>query len=259
MKAQVYKDPRPGRVLRALPRALALARPGLGLRGRAGRHHALRLDLLPHARDRGREGARRRRGDPRAEPLLVHGPLLPRRLAPAQGALHGQVAAVHAAACSGSTRTAACSRCGAATPTRTRSSPPRGILERGGDGRDVLRGRPLAHRQAVREAQARHRPAGADDRRADRADRDPRLLEGAQLEAAAVPEGHGPLRRPDRAGTASRTRRASSSRPSPTRSSRRSRRSTPSSRRTAARASRAACASCAAPSARAARRPRRPS
>ena len=46
------QGPAPGRVLRALPRALALARPRLGLRGRAGRHDAVRLDLLPHARDR---------------------------------------------------------------------------------------------------------------------------------------------------------------------------------------------------------------
>ena len=38
-----------------------------------------------------------RPGDPRAEPLLVHGPLLPRRLDPPQGPVHGQVAAVQAA------------------------------------------------------------------------------------------------------------------------------------------------------------------
>ena len=38
-----------------------------------------------------------RRGDPRAEPLLVHGPLPDGLLHPPQGALHGQVAAVQAA------------------------------------------------------------------------------------------------------------------------------------------------------------------
>ena len=41
-----------------------------------------------------REGAGRGRGDPRAEPLLVHGPLPDGLLHPAQGPLHGQVAAV---------------------------------------------------------------------------------------------------------------------------------------------------------------------
>ncbi len=40
------------------------------------------------------EGAGRGRGDPRAQPLLVHGPLPDGLLHPAQGALHGQVAAV---------------------------------------------------------------------------------------------------------------------------------------------------------------------
>ena len=38
-----------------------------------------------------------RRGDPRAQPLLVHGPLPDGLLHPPQGALHGQVAAVQAA------------------------------------------------------------------------------------------------------------------------------------------------------------------
>ena len=44
--------------------------------------------------DRRRQRPGGRAGDPRAEPLLVPGPLLRRRLPAAQGALHGQVAAV---------------------------------------------------------------------------------------------------------------------------------------------------------------------
>ena len=75
------------------------------------------------------------------------------------------------------------------------------------------------------------------DGRAGRADRDPRLLARAQLEAAAVPEGHGPVRRRAALGARSRTPRASSSRRSPTRSSSRSAACTRASRSTAARAS----------------------
>ena len=211
MKAQVYKDPRPVEYFARFHERSRSRDPDWV-------YEAVRVVTTLYAwiffRTRGiarREGARRRRGDPRPEPLLVHGPLLPRRLAAAQGALHGQVAAVHAAAAvdlHARRRVPGAARLRRRGRVRHRLGDPRARRH----GRHVLRGRALAHRQAVRAAQARHRPAGADDRRAGRPDRDPRLLEGAQLEAPAVPEGHGPLRRPDRAGTASRTRPASSSR-----------------------------------------------
>ena len=74
------------------------------------------------------------------------------------------------------------------------------ILARRRHDRDVQRGRPLAHRQAVGQGAAGHRPARAAVRRDDRAGRDPRLVARAQLEAAAVPEGHDPVRRPDPVG-----------------------------------------------------------
>ena len=93
------------------------------------------------------------------------------------------------------------------------------ILGTGRRDHDVLRGRALAHRQSGGAGQARHRAPRARDGRAGRADRDPRLLARPQLEAPAVPEGHDPVRRADPLGARSRTRRASSSRPSPTRSS----------------------------------------
>ena len=122
--------------------------------------------------------------------------------------------------------TAACSRCGAGTADEEAFITAKTVLDHGRHGRHVLRGRPLAHRRAVGQAEARHRPACARDRRAGRADRDLRLGEGAQLEAPAVPEGHGPVRRADPASSEVETRRASSSRRSPTRSSPRSARST---------------------------------
>ena len=68
---------------------------------------------------------------------------------------------------------------------------------------DVLRGRALAHRQSRRAGQARDRAPRAGDRRADRADRDLRLLAHPQLEAPAVPQGHRPVRRRRSAGSRS--------------------------------------------------------
>jgi len=75
-----------------------------------------------------------------------------------------------------------------------------------------------------------------------RSDRDLRLLSRAQLEAAAVSEGHRAVRGRRCAGSAWRTRRASSSKPSPTRSSGRSGVCTAACRSTGARASCSACA-----------------
>ena len=114
-------------------------------------------------------------------------------------------------------------------PRRTRR---RGVRHRRGDPRarrrrrDVPGGRPLAHRHAGRARQAGDRPARARQRRPGRADRDPRLLADPQLEAAAFSRRQGPLRRADALRAPSRTRHASASSRSPTRSSRASASST---------------------------------
>ena len=96
-------------------------------------------------------------------------------------------------------------------------------------------GRPLAHRRAGR-GEARRRQARARDRRAGRAHGDRRHRARAQLEAAPVPEGHRPVRRPDPLRAGRGARRANRRRRPRTSSSPRSRRSTAScARRTAAR------------------------
>src|SRR5919107_2651852 len=91
------QGPAPGVALRPLPSARPHARARLGVRGRQDRHLADGVDVLPRAQPRRREGADVRPRDPRAEPLLVHGPLLHRRVHPPARPLHGQVAALRAA------------------------------------------------------------------------------------------------------------------------------------------------------------------
>ena len=127
-----------------------------------------------------------RRGDPRAQPLLVHGPLPDGLLHPAQGALHGQVAAVQRRRCSSSTRTAACSRCAAARATRRRSSPPSRSSRAGARSRCTARAGARARGKVAEQAKRGIGRLALETRRADRADRDPRLVAHPQLEAAAV-------------------------------------------------------------------------
>ena len=119
--------------------------------------------------------------------------------------------------------------------------PPRrgGVQDRARDPRPrrlrahVLRGRALAHRRA-RRGQAGGRPARARVGRPGRPRRDPRLARRPQVAQAAVPEGHGAVRRADHASTSSPSPRASSSSRPPSASSTRSRRCTrPSTRRAA--------------------------
>ena len=100
------------------------------------------------------------------------------------------------------------------------------ILARGGVVAMYPEGGRSRTGNARRARQARDRAAGARHRRAGRADRDPRLGEDPQLEAAAVPARARAVRRAAALRAPSRTRRASASRRSPTRSSPRSARST---------------------------------
>ena len=150
IKAQVYKDPRPKEHFDRFHARDAHAAAGHRLRDRPHRHHALRLDALPRARHRRRAGPAQRAGDPRAQPLLVHGPLPHRRLDPAQGPVHGEVAALQAA---DAVHLHPRRRLpGAARPPRRRDvrhraqGPRRRRLRR-----HVLRGRALAHRADRRD------------------------------------------------------------------------------------------------------------
>ena len=197
MRDAGLQGPASRRALRAVPRALAHARARLGLRGRA--HRRPRSTRWTFFRARGIAADKvpaERPAHPRAEPLLVHGPLLPRRLDPPQGAVHGQVAALQAA---DAVDLHARRRVPGAARLRRRG----GVHHRARDPRRAAaRSRCTARAGARAPAScpsgaARHRPARARVRRDDRPGRDPRLVEGAQLEAAPVPEGDGPLRRPD--------------------------------------------------------------
>ena len=93
-------------------------------------------------------------GDPRAQPLLVHGPLPDRLLHPPQGPLHGQVAAVQTADAvhlHPRRRVPGAPRRARRGDVHHRRDDPRARRR----DRDVLRGRALAHGQARRAGQAR--------------------------------------------------------------------------------------------------------
>ena len=84
------------------------------------------------------------------------------------------------------------------------------ILEPGRDAARLRRGRALAQRRAGR-GQAGDRPHRARIRRAGGPGRDPRLGEGAALEALQLPQGDRPVRRAARASRPRRRRAASAS------------------------------------------------
>ena len=88
--AAIQGEPSPGGVP-APARMGAHPRRGLDLRPGPHARHPRRALPIQDPRDLGRQRAHRRAGDPRAEPLLEHGPLLRRRLHPAQDQVHGQV------------------------------------------------------------------------------------------------------------------------------------------------------------------------
>ena len=175
MREQVYTDPRPKEYFDRFHERARTREPDWVYEAVRAAHLAVRLHAPARARDLHREGARQRGGDPRAQPLLVHGPLPDGLLHPPQGALHGQVAAVQGADAVHLHPRRRVPR----SPRRARRGD---VHHRRGDPRarrrdhDVLRGRALAHGQARRAGQARHRAPGAGDGRAGGADRDPRLL-----------------------------------------------------------------------------------
>ena len=210
------------RALRSLPRACAHAASPTRLRARPRPHDALRRG--PRFRVRGRspsrEGAAARRRPPRAEPLLLPRPLLPRRGAAAEGAVHGEVAALQAAAAVRLHARRACSRSGAATATRRRSSRRCSILERGGCVAMYPRGGALADRPLGDAA----KPGIGRLALESGAPVVPVAIHGSSRvrnwRARPVPDGHRPVRRPDPLRAVVETPRASSSRRWPTRSSR---------------------------------------
>ena len=225
IRAQVYKDPRPKEYFDRSTRARARAsrtgstRPcGWSRRSTPGRSSA----RAAHGAEKVPVG---RPGDPRAEPLLVHGPLLRRRVRSGGACASWRSRSCSSRRCSGSSPTAACSRCGAATRTRRRSSP------RTGSSTAAARSSCTARAAARARARCPSKPKRGIGRLA--------LESGAPVVPVAI---HGSshvrnwkrLQFPKvtvRYGDAIRwrrspTRRATSSRPSRTRSSRASRCST---------------------------------
>ena len=97
MKAQVYLDERPKEYFDRFHERGRTREPDFVYEAVRSLTLAVLVVVLPRARDLDREGPADRPGHPRAEPLLVHGPLLRRRRDPAQGPVHGQVAALQAA------------------------------------------------------------------------------------------------------------------------------------------------------------------
>ena len=193
LKPQVYKDPRPAEYFDRFHERSRTHEPDWV-------YDLARIILtLPAARlsapgDRSRERSHLRARDPRPEPLQPVGPLLRRRLHPAEGSVHGQVAAVL------NPLIEFIFRHGGAFPIRRGHHDEEAfktaftILDRGGCMLHVPRGRPLTDRRDHRAAPRR----GTDRTPVGRA-RDPgghpRLAGRARLAQAAVPEGDGPVRR----------------------------------------------------------------
>ena len=211
IKPQVYKDPRPAEYFTQFHEA---ARKGVGWTYTLGRIVlTLPTLLIYRVRKIGLEHVPRDgRVDPRPQPLQPDGPLLRRRLPAAEDPLHGEIADVRAAGADlhlqarrglpGSPR--APRRGG--DHDRQRDPPP------GRDAARLCRGWPLALRRA-RQAETGDRPDRAGIGRPGRPGRDPRLGQGARLEAAALPQGHGPVRRADQLpGRAARRAASASSR-----------------------------------------------
>ena len=227
IRAQVYKDPRPEEYFDRFHERSRTREPDWV-------YEVVRIVTSLYAwtffRARG-DGAEKvpaqRAGDPRAEPLLVHGPLLRRRVHPPARARSWRSRSCSSRRCSGSTRH------GGVFPVRRGYQDEEafitanGILERGGAIVMYCEGGRSRTRHAVRAAQARASggsrwsPARRSCRSRSTA---PRTC--ATGSAAQFPKVHGALRRRDPLGPDRASRRATSSRRSRTRSSRGSRGST---------------------------------
>ena len=208
MKAQVYKDPRPAEHFDRFHARTRARAARLGVRAGADGAHALPADLLPRALHRlaqGAGGRARRSSRPTTSPSSTTSSWPSTCGArctswPSRSSSSGR--------CSSSTRTAACSRCGAATTTRRRSRPPTPILARG----DIVVMYAEAGRSRTGEL---GKPRHGLGRLALESgapvvpDRDRRHRASAQLEAAPVPQGDGAVRRAAALRARGRARRAS--------------------------------------------------
>ena len=94
IKPQVYKDPRPAEYFTRFHEHVRAHPPGWVYELVRLITTWIAMLLYRERRDRHRERARRRPRDPRAEPLLQHGPLLRRRLPAPEDPVHGEVAAL---------------------------------------------------------------------------------------------------------------------------------------------------------------------
>ena len=193
LKPQVYKDPRPKEyfdqfheLVRSGSRRPRSTRPCAsgpccGRSSRSGRG----------ARQRERA---QRPGDPGPQPRLVHGPLLHRRVHPPAVQFMGKSQLFKGVG-------AWVFSHGGVFPVRRGHHDEEAfitafkILERGGAVVMYCEGGRSRTGELGDEARPGNRAAGARVGGAGRAGGDPRLLSGAQLEAAAVPEGDGPVRR----------------------------------------------------------------
>ena len=240
------RDRRPGNLGAADERHPALKDQGAGLQGLARRSDFDRF----HERTRTHQpdfiyeivrivmsliawvffacGRRTRRTCPRsarhpgAEPLLVPGPLLPRRGPAAQGPLHGQVAALQAADAVVYTH-------GGVFPVRRGFADEEAfttavaILDRGDTMAMYAEGGRSRTGELSAEAAARDRSPGAAERGADRPGGDRRLLATCATGSGCSSRRSASTTGSRSASSASRSRRARRSRPRPTPSSPRSR------------------------------------
>ncbi len=196
IKPQVYKDPRPAETFDRY-HARVRRRPPEWPYELVRAITVWIAVVFFRAQAYGAENVPNGPADHRAQPRLVHGPLLRGGVRPPPHPVHGEVADVRAPPDELGLQ-----------PRRRVPGAPR--LRRRGDlqdrvhdppsrrhDRDVRRGRPLAQRVRRRGSQGWDRAPGARVRRRRGACRDPRLSPGAQLEAAAFPEDRRALRQAD--------------------------------------------------------------
>ncbi len=195
IKPQVYKDDRPAEYFDQFH---AAARRGVGWTYTFVRIVvSLPTLLIYRVRAIGVKNVpKTRAAGPRPQPLQPDGPLLRRPLPAAEDPLHGEIADVRPAG--PHLHLQARRRLpGAPRPARRGGLQDRLRADRPGrDAARLRRGRALAQQRAGR-AETGDRPDRAGVGRADRPGRDPRLGQGAPLEALPLPQGHRRVRRAD--------------------------------------------------------------